>query len=169
LRPYTSGEGKICEGASRQQNVSAMAGFGVLIKSRFHYIHLSRGTGRNWSALTFRFAPLLRPPMPATAETQTLGARRFGQPKTIQQMTITTAEFKIIDDGFQDNGAASVKSSEYRLQKILGLLSVGDTLVIEDINVELRTIDELKEFAKGKYYFGLLDFKDLLDKWKNES
>ena len=35
---------------------------------------LCRGTGRNWSALTFRFAPLLRPPMPATAETQTLSA-----------------------------------------------------------------------------------------------
>ena len=33
---------------------------------------LCRGTGRNWSALAFRFAPLLRPPMPATAETQTL-------------------------------------------------------------------------------------------------
>ena len=28
---------------SHQQNVSAMAGFGVLIKFRFHYIHLSRG------------------------------------------------------------------------------------------------------------------------------
>lgn len=62
-----------------QQNVSAMAGFGVLIKFRFHYIHLSRGTGRNWSALTFRFAPLLRPPMPATAETPTLQAMRPGQ------------------------------------------------------------------------------------------
>jgi len=33
---------------------------------------LCRGTDRNWSALAFRFAPLLRPPMPATAETQTL-------------------------------------------------------------------------------------------------
>ena len=33
---------------------------------------LCRGTGRNWSGLTFRFAPLLSPPMPATAESQTL-------------------------------------------------------------------------------------------------
>lgn len=32
-----------------------MAGFGVLIKFRFHYIHLSRGTVLNWSALAFRF------------------------------------------------------------------------------------------------------------------
>ena len=44
---------------------------------RFLYLNLSRGTGRNWSALTFRFAPLLRPPMPATAETQTLAAIFF--------------------------------------------------------------------------------------------
>jgi hypothetical protein len=35
---------------------------------------LCRGTGYNWSALAFRVAPLLRPPMPATAQTQTLAA-----------------------------------------------------------------------------------------------
>ena len=40
----------------------------------FSLFTLCRGTGRNWSALAFRFAPLLRPPMPATAETQTLAA-----------------------------------------------------------------------------------------------
>lgn len=56
---------------STQQYVSAMAEFGGLIKFGFHYIHLSHGTWRNWSALTFRFAPLLRPPMPATEETPT--------------------------------------------------------------------------------------------------
>ena len=42
---------------------------------------LCRGTGRNWSALAFRFASLLRPPMPATVQTQTLaviGAGQFG-------------------------------------------------------------------------------------------
>ena len=42
----------------------------------FSLFTLCRGTGRNWSALAFRVAPLLRPPMPATAETPTLGARR---------------------------------------------------------------------------------------------
>jgi len=31
------------------------------------------------SALAFRDAPLLRPPKPATAQTQTLGASRIGQ------------------------------------------------------------------------------------------
>ena len=41
----------------------------------FSLFKLCRGTGRNWSALAFRFAPLLRPPIPATAETQTLWAR----------------------------------------------------------------------------------------------
>ena len=40
---------------------------------------LCRGTGRNWSALAFRFAPLLSPPMPATAQTQTLVAMAAGQ------------------------------------------------------------------------------------------
>lgn len=55
-----------------QQKVCTIAGFRVGIKFRFHYIHLSRGAGRNWSALTFRFAPLLSPPMPATAQTQTV-------------------------------------------------------------------------------------------------
>ena len=38
----------------------------------FSLFTLCRGTERNWSALAFRFAPLLRPPKPATAETQTL-------------------------------------------------------------------------------------------------
>jgi len=33
---------------------------------------LCRGTGRNWSGLTFRFAPFLSPPIPATAQTQTI-------------------------------------------------------------------------------------------------
>jgi hypothetical protein len=28
-----------------------MAGFGVLIKAQFHYLHLTRETGRNWSAI----------------------------------------------------------------------------------------------------------------------
>ena len=40
----------------------------------FHYLQLSCGTGRNWSGLTFRFAPLLSPPIPATSQTQTLCA-----------------------------------------------------------------------------------------------
>ena len=43
----------------------------------FSLFTLCRGTGRNWSALAFRVAPLLRPPMPATAETQTLCAIFF--------------------------------------------------------------------------------------------
>jgi len=43
----------------------------------FSLFKLCRGTGRNWSALAFRFAPLLRPPMPATAETQTLAPMPF--------------------------------------------------------------------------------------------
>lgn len=49
-----------------------MAGFGVLIKFGFHYLHLSRGTGRNWSVLAFRFATLPSPPKPATVQTPTL-------------------------------------------------------------------------------------------------
>ena len=38
----------------------------------FSLFTLCRGTGRNWSGLTFRFAPFLSPPIPATAQTQTL-------------------------------------------------------------------------------------------------
>ena len=49
-----------------------MAGFGVALTSRFHYIHLSRATGRNWSGLTFRFASFSSPPIPATSQTPTL-------------------------------------------------------------------------------------------------
>jgi hypothetical protein len=49
-----------------------MVGFSVLIKFQFHYLHLSQGTGRDWSVLTFRFAPLPSPPIPATVQTQTL-------------------------------------------------------------------------------------------------
>jgi len=54
------------------QNACAMAGFGVLIKFQFHYLHLSRGTGRNWSVLAFRCASLPSPPIPATAQAQTI-------------------------------------------------------------------------------------------------
>jgi hypothetical protein len=53
-----------------------MAGFGVLIKSQFHYLHLARGTGRNWSVLAFRFASLPSPPIPATAQALTLWLMR---------------------------------------------------------------------------------------------
>ena len=81
-----------------------MAGFGVLIKFRFHYIHLSSGTGRSWSALAFRFAPLLSPPMPATAETQTLWARRSEQIVNQQQVT---AKY-IIKDAFKITGRGLV-------------------------------------------------------------
>ena len=51
-----------------------MAGFGVLIKFGFHYLHLSCGTGRNWSVLAFRFASLPSPPIPATAQALTWAA-----------------------------------------------------------------------------------------------
>jgi hypothetical protein len=53
-----------------------MAGFGVLIKFQFHYLHLARGTGRNWSVLAFRFASLPSPPIPATEQALTLWAIR---------------------------------------------------------------------------------------------
>jgi hypothetical protein len=43
-----------------------MPGFGVLIKFWFQYLHLSSGTGRNWSVLAFRFASLPSPPIPGT-------------------------------------------------------------------------------------------------------
>ena len=49
---------------------------------------LCRWTGRNWSALAFRFAPLLRPPMPATAETQTLAASHVHPVKRLVIMKI---------------------------------------------------------------------------------
>lgn len=83
-------------------------------------------------------------------------------------MTTTTEELKTIDDGFLNNAVASVRGSEYQLQKILGLMAVGDTLFIEDINVELNSIDDFKQFACDKYYFGLLDFDDLLRRWRND-
>src|SRR6185436_7524893 len=51
-----------------------MAGFCVLINFQFHYLHLSRGTSRNWSVLAFRFASLPSPPIPATAQALTLCA-----------------------------------------------------------------------------------------------
>jgi hypothetical protein len=60
-----------------QQQVCAIAGFRVPITFQFHYLHLSSGTGRNWSGLTFRFTPLLSPPIPATSQTQTLAAIIF--------------------------------------------------------------------------------------------
>jgi len=47
-----------------QQNACAMAGLGVLINIRFHILYLVRGTGRNWSGLTFRFATFLSLPIP---------------------------------------------------------------------------------------------------------
>ena len=38
-----------------------MAGFGVAITFQFHYLHLSRATGRNWSGLTFRYRSIVKP------------------------------------------------------------------------------------------------------------
>jgi hypothetical protein len=69
-----------------QQQVCAMAGFGVLILS-FSLFKLCRGTSRNWSALAFRFATLLRPPKPATAQTPTLWLMPADK-KVILKMTI---------------------------------------------------------------------------------
>lgn len=43
---------------------------------RFLYLNLSRGTGRNWSALSAAEAALTRLPIPATAQAPTLAARR---------------------------------------------------------------------------------------------
>lgn len=71
--------------ASRQQQLFAIAGFGVKLKFTFSNVVRSRGTilqpayarrcGRaGRSALTFRCAPFLKPPMPATANSQTLAA-----------------------------------------------------------------------------------------------
>ena len=62
-----------------QQNVYAMQGFGVKLKFMFHNVVRSRGTVRSMSGLTFRFAPFLSPPMPATAQTQTLAVIGPGQ------------------------------------------------------------------------------------------
>ena len=59
---------------SHQHKVCAIAGFRVPITFQFHYLHLSSGTGRNWSGLTFRCAAFLSPPIPATSQTQTLQA-----------------------------------------------------------------------------------------------
>ena len=61
---------------SYQQCVCAMAGFATVLNIRFHYIHLSQATSRNWSGLTFRFAPFSSPPIPATSQTRTLCTRR---------------------------------------------------------------------------------------------
>jgi hypothetical protein len=58
-----------------------MAGFATALTIPFHYIHLSRATSRNWSGLTFRFAAFLSPPIPATAQAQTLAASA-GQDQT---------------------------------------------------------------------------------------
>ena len=53
--------------ASHQQNVYAMWGFGVKLKFMFQNVVWSRGTVRSRSALTFRCAPFLKPPIPHTA------------------------------------------------------------------------------------------------------
>jgi hypothetical protein len=67
---------------SHQHKVCAIAGFAVPITFQFHYLHLSCGTGRNWSGLTFRFTPLLSPPIPATSQTQTLAVMPQVEQKT---------------------------------------------------------------------------------------
>lgn len=51
---------------------------------RFLYLNLSRGTSRNWSVLAFRFASLPSPPIPATAQTQTLAANALEKMKQIE-------------------------------------------------------------------------------------
>jgi hypothetical protein len=52
---------------SWKQNVYAMRGFGVGIKSKFLILALCRGTETCRSGLTFRCATFLSPPIPRTA------------------------------------------------------------------------------------------------------
>lgn len=83
-------------------------------------------------------------------------------------MEITTEDLKHLDMMFQDNYAASVRSYEFEIQKILGRLDIGDSLIITDTGQELKTIDEFKAFVSKKYSFGHLDFADLLRQWRTD-
>ncbi len=56
----------ICSARHKAVAVYASLWLSVPITFQFHYLHLSRGTGRNWSVLAFRFAALPSPPKPGT-------------------------------------------------------------------------------------------------------
>jgi hypothetical protein len=67
------------------------------------------GQVANWSALAFRFAPLLSPPMPATAEAQTLVA--IGPDKFVFQKNKRQVSNKDFSRG-QVNGFADNLATE---------------------------------------------------------
>jgi hypothetical protein len=83
-------------------------------------------------------------------------------------LEITTDDLEKLDTMFQDNSAASVRSCEFEIQKILGRLDIGESLTIGDIGLQLKTIDDFKTFVYKNYSFGHLDFVDLLKQWRDD-
>lgn len=81
-------------------------------------------------------------------------------------MTITLEELQMIDNLYQENYPGSVKMAEYRIQRILGLLDVGDIIEIEGLDIKIKTIDEFKTIVKSKYSFSHLITDDLLRDWR---
>ena len=81
-------------------------------------------------------------------------------------MTITLEELQMIDNLYQENYPGSVKMAGYRIQRILGLLDVGDNIEIEGLDFKIKTIDEFKTVVKSKYSFSHLITDDLLRDWR---
>ncbi len=83
-------------------------------------------------------------------------------------MTITTEELNKIEEAYQYNSPGGVRFAEYRVQRLLGLLDVGDSIEIADLKIELKSIDEFKKFVKQRYGFGSFNMDELLISWRQE-
>lgn len=73
-------------------------------------------------------------------------------------MTVTTEDLKKIGEGFNYNNAAAIRSAQEQLQRIIQHIEAGGTLTIEDINLNLNTIQAFRDFVRRHNYIHDGDF-----------